>query len=84
MPWLAFWMFWASVHAQAETVTGHTQPPLTGSITLGISTHFAQGVGDPAVELPRLVANGWRGVRDEVFWSHTETSPGVYELPAPI
>ena len=84
MRWLVFWMFWGSVHAQAETVTGHAQPPLTGSITLGISTHFAQGVGDPAVEVARLVANGWRGVRDEVFWSHTETSPGVYELPAPI
>ncbi len=78
--WLAFWLLWACIQAEAETA----RIPNSGSITLGISTHFAQGVGDPAVEIPRLAANGWAGVRDEVYWSHTETSPGVYDLPAPI
>ena len=82
--WLAFWMIWVCIHAHAETAKGSDWPVPSKSITLGISTHFAQGVGDPAIEIPRMAANGWRGVRDEVFWSHTETAPGVYELPTPI
>ena len=51
---------------------------------VGISTHFAQGQGDPSTHIRRMKQNGWRALRDEAFWSHTESSVGHFLVPRAI
>ncbi len=48
---------------------------------VGISTHFAQGQGEPAIHIPQMKRNGWSALRDEAFWSHTERMLGQFSLP---
>ncbi len=79
---------WVSV---ASSTPGFAQTLAIGAVTpekpppvVGISTHFAQGQGDPSTHIPRMKQNGWGALRDEAFWSHTERSPGHFVVPRPI
>jgi hypothetical protein len=51
---------------------------------LGISTHFAQGNGDPDVLVPLMQKSGWNALRDEIYWSHVQSSDGTMRIPMRI
>jgi polysaccharide biosynthesis protein PslG len=66
------------------SVTGQNHAATTNAssgLKVGISTHFAQGQGDPSTYIPTMKRNGWVALRDEAFWSHTERSPGHFVIP---
>lgn len=53
----------------------------------GVQTHHAfpasfSSWSSPETTLPDLQALGFSSIRDEVYWDHTETAPGVYALRA--
>ncbi|KXU92962.1 hypothetical protein CR51_29775 [Caballeronia megalochromosomata] len=47
----------------------------------GVQTHFAHRKGVPAVVLPLVKRAGFTWIRDEVYWSEIEKTPGQFQLP---
>ena len=68
----------------AQTLARPAVAPEKQIPVVGISTHFAQGQGDPATYIPRMKSSGWGALRDEAFWSHTERSPDQFLVPRAI
>ncbi|SPB18015.1 hypothetical protein NOV72_05214 [Caballeronia novacaledonica] len=47
----------------------------------GVQTHFAHRKGVPAIVLPLVKRAGFTWIRDEVYWSDIEKTPGQFQLP---
>jgi hypothetical protein len=47
----------------------------------GVQTHFAHRKGVPATVLPLVKRAGFTWIRDEVYWSEVEKTPGQFQLP---
>ncbi len=47
----------------------------------GVQTHFAHKKGVPSIVLPLVKRAGFTWIRDEVYWSAIEKTPGQFLLP---
>lgn len=50
----------------------------SGSVELGVQTHFSQGWRIDLLDQARAL--GSAGIRDEIVWNHVEKSPGGYNF----
>lgn len=46
----------------------------------GVATHFGQRKGNPATVLPLIKRAGFTWIRDEIYWSEVEKTPGKFQF----
>jgi polysaccharide biosynthesis protein PslG len=56
---------------------------LRDRIQIGVATHYGMR-GEPTKTFEALAAMGVDGLRDEAYWDHVESPPGVFNVPKQV